>query len=376
MDWSNAGATSATGAANTAVGLATDWSFTSGDFEVVGDLLRLPAPVTFVAPSTVTSGSPGTGRTMLNGARLSAGSIASGVITLTTDATSTLYNNSTKTALKLDRDYGLTNCDTCRFFLVQRLTLTAGSTSQEGIHATADEGGTSANYARVGVVSDGAGGYSCSMRTRLSSSSAAISQSTIWTANEVHGQRGAVWYSNSDSATRPPSNATGATAWTRGLSDATLYGTSVNIDFSQVVVGKGNNVTGKCSYMGLFMVPQHQAPDETVFPINDGHLVYFWTADEFDQDEPVATIDITVSSDKTISDAALQAALVAAVQQGNYDPSVWTFRARRGVEPTGSYATADSVTLETASGENLYIHAKCTSAGTNGGALGDISITL
>jgi len=128
--------------------------------------------------------------------------------------------------------------------------------------------------------------------------------------------------------------------------------------------------------MGLFIVPQVHAPDETVFPINDGHLVYFWTADEFDQTTPVATIDITVASTDSISDATLQAALTSAIQQGNYDPSVWTFRASRGAEPSGAYSAVGALSQESTSGADLYIHAKCTSGGTTGGALDDIVIAI
>ncbi len=339
----------------TAVINPRDWTYTAGDYLPNSGELVLTPPTTFSAPTTLTSGSPGTGRTFYNGARLSAGSIASGDLTLTSDTTTTIYNSGTKTALKLDRDYGASNSPSCRMFLVQRLTITAGTNNLEGISSFADEGGTSVNFARVGVTSDGSGGYECDMKSRLSTASATVSQSTIWVANEVHGQRGAVWYADSDSATRPTSG------WTRGFTDATLYSSDTSINFGQIVVSKGDNVTGVSSFMGLYVVPQILAPDETVFPVSDEHLVYYWTADLFDTSGPVASAQVSIPSGATITDATIRAALQDAAHMA---PSSITARARIGSSPSGSYYALGAGEQESAGDGDLYIDIKMTSDGT------------
>lgn len=330
-----------------------DWSYTAGDFEVWDGVLYLARPVTFAEPATPSAGTPGTGWTFINSARLGAASKAAGALTLTADSTSTTWNNSTRDALGYIRTLDVVPTVGERVLVVAKVALSGAANNLEQAALVVYDTSDLSHYGRVGVMYTGSAYVADNRDTAGTTTNPSLSQAEAWVGVEIAADRCALYYADDDGDEIP--------TLTQIRYADSVFGASLKKRIGFLTVSKGATPSAVVSHLSVYRGSAWDRP-YNADPLQPGDLrpAFGAVADLYATDGPVASVQIEMPASKVVTAAQLRAALRAAC--------VWCStgmqaRARRGAAPSGAFATFDALTLEAGAGSDLYLDIQMTSDG-------------
>lgn len=366
-----------------ALGPVDGWTFTGTDFEAaldpaLGRVLRLTPRSGFV--TSISKASPGGRLALLNTANVNTLAVAGGGLTIQSTTTTTVWTDASQTAGGVTNALILPVNPGRRVGIIARLSVEAGSLDLEGPQLALHGLGAVSDFIRIGVASDGVGGYKVQGQAGSSAQTpASLSQKGAWFCAEFAQNNAGVdvqsWYANNFGAGIPTSG------WTLYQQDSSEFNSVAIAASSLAVISKGSNVDGLCTHWAVYEVPIWARGLLSQWPGQQWARIPAAFSDIFDTSAPVASIVIPCAADAIVTDATLRTALQRVVLGYHYAPEAWTFRAKRGASPSGGYSAAASLSQEATAGQDLYIDAKADVsaaglAGAAGAALGDIIIPL
>lgn len=345
-----------------------DWSFTAGTYLVRRGTLHLAPPSDFKSGGW-SKGSPDSGWVEGNAARLSAVGVSGGVLKLTTDTTTTFWTGSTQDAGYVQRQLAFSPF-AGRLCIVAVLDLAVVANANESIHLGAFVPGDLSDYMRIGVQYDGSAYVAASAAEATFQTSSALSGSAFTVAldflNTLDGMVAQAWYL--DSAADPPDMAAGG--WTRLQTIATEFQLGELLTPALAAIGKGSNVEGECSYLGIYRVPLDNGIPAATWPGAAWERQLGWLSQQFPTSGPAASTVFAVPVGASVSVADLKAALTRAAAGDGI-----TVRAARGSAPSGSYTTIAALsTIPGGTAADLYLDVKMTSAGNVGASLAPLAV--